>query len=67
MDISIGDKIPADVRLSQIFSITVRVDQSILTGESDSIMKHTEPIDDPKAVNQDKTNVLFSGESVTFE
>lgn len=64
MDISIGDKIPADVRLAQIFSTTLRVDQSILTGESLSVMKQTDPIDDPKAVNQDKINVLFSGELI---
>ena len=61
MDVSIGDKIPADIRVATINSTTLQVDQSILTGESYSIIKHTEPIDDPKAVNQDKTNVLFSG------
>ena len=61
MDVCIGDKIPADIRVSNITSTTLRVDQSILTGESLSVLKHTEPIDDPKAVNQDKTNVLFSG------
>ena len=58
---SIGDKIPADIRVAVINSTTLRVDQSILTGESLSVMKQTEPIDDPKALNQDKTNVLFSG------
>ena len=29
-------------------------------GESISVIKHTDPIPDPKAVNQDKTNMLFS-------
>ena len=32
----------------------------LLTGESISVIKHTEPIPDPKAVNQDKINMLFS-------
>ena len=29
-------------------------------GESVSVIKHTDPIDDLKAVNQDKKNILFS-------
>ena len=57
---SVGDKIPADIRLIRILSTTLRVDQSILTGEHVSIIKHTDAIPDPQAVNQDKTNMLFS-------
>jgi magnesium-transporting ATPase (P-type) len=34
--------------------------QSILTGESHSVEKHTEATTNPKAVYQDKTNILFS-------
>lgn len=30
------------------------------TGESVSVIKHTEPVPDPRAVNQDKKNMLFS-------
>lgn len=29
-------------------------------GESVSVLKHTDPIPDPRAVNQDKKNILFS-------
>lgn len=50
--LTVGDKIPADLRLCKIFSTTLRIDQSILTGESVSVIKHTDPIPDPKAVNQ---------------
>ncbi len=57
---SVGDKVPADIRLTSICSTTLRVDQSILTGESVSILKHTDPVPDPRAVNQDKKNMLFS-------
>lgn len=59
-----GDKVPADLRLIEIKSTTLRVDQSILTGESVSVTKHTEAISDPRAVNQDKKNMLFSGTNI---
>ena len=48
----------------QILSTTLRIDQSILTGESVSVIKHTEPVPDPRAVNQDKKNLVFSGTNV---
>ncbi|XP_037091533.1 calcium-transporting ATPase sarcoplasmic/endoplasmic reticulum type-like isoform X2 [Pollicipes pollicipes] len=65
IEISVGDKIPADLRLMKIFSTTLRIDQSILTGESVSVIKHTDPVPDPRAVNQDKKNILFSGTNVS--
>jgi len=34
--------------------------QCLCTGESVSVLKQTEEIGDPRAVNQDKTNMLFS-------
>ena len=45
-------------------STTLRIDQSILTGESVSVIKHNEPVPDPRAVNQDKKNIIFSGTNV---
>jgi len=64
VEISVGDKIPADMRLFQILSTTLRIDQSILTGESVSVIKHTDPVPDRRAVNQDKKNIIFSGTNV---
>jgi len=102
--VSVGDKIPADMRIIRIMSTTIRIDQSILTGidvivcdflwestqlchvlhcthlnvcsscvdqwsclwcvaklgESVSVVKFIEPVKDPRAVNQDKKNILFS-------
>ncbi|XP_037134594.1 ATPase sarcoplasmic/endoplasmic reticulum Ca2+ transporting 1, like [Syngnathus acus] len=64
VEVSVGDKVPADIRLVSIKSTTLRVDQSILTGESVSVIKHTESVPDPRAVNQDKKNMLFSGTNI---
>ena len=60
----VGDKIPADIRIMAIMSTTLRIDQSILTGESVSVIKHTDPVPDPRAVNQDKKNIIFAGTNV---
>ncbi|KAH3887742.1 hypothetical protein DPMN_011761, partial [Dreissena polymorpha] len=64
VEVSVGDKVPADIRLTTIHSTTLRIDQSILTGESVSVLKHADPIPDPRAVNQDKKNILFSGTNI---
>uniref|UniRef100_A0A8C4P0V0 Calcium-transporting ATPase n=1 Tax=Dicentrarchus labrax TaxID=13489 RepID=A0A8C4P0V0_DICLA len=64
VEVSVGDKVPADIRLISIKSTTLRVDQSILTGESVSVIKHTDAVPDLRAVNQDKKNMLFSGTNI---
>jgi len=64
VEISVGDKVPADIRIISILSTTLRIDQSILTGESVSVIKHNEPVPDPRSVNQDKKNIVFSGTNV---
>ncbi|XP_056465339.1 sarcoplasmic/endoplasmic reticulum calcium ATPase 1 [Gadus chalcogrammus] len=64
VEVSVGDKVPADIRLISIKSTTLRVDQSILTGESVSVIKHTDAVPDMRAVNQDKKNMLFSGTNI---
>nr|CAD2207323.1 unnamed protein product [Meloidogyne enterolobii] len=40
VEVSVGDKIPADLRFVKIYSTTIRIDQSILTGESVSVIKN---------------------------
>nr|CAX73007.1 Calcium ATPase at 60A [Schistosoma japonicum] len=64
VEVSVGDKVPADLRIIKIMSTTLRVDQSILTGESVSVIKFTDAVPDPRAVNQDKKNILFSGTNI---
>lgn len=56
---------PADLRVAEIYSSTLRVDQSILTGESGSVEKFTAPTEARKAVYQDKTCLMFSVSSLS--
>eukprot|EP00958_Prasinococcus_capsulatus_P022867 scaffold3282_cov385-Prasinococcus_capsulatus_cf.AAC.3 len=65
VDIAVGAKVPADLRVIGILSSQLRVDQAILTGESGSVGKDTLVCQHPRAVVQDKTSLLFSGTAVT--
>ncbi|KAE8659173.1 Calcium-transporting ATPase 3, endoplasmic reticulum-type [Hibiscus syriacus] len=53
-------KIPADMRMIEMLTGQLRVDQAILTGESSSVEKDLESTIATNAVYQDKTNTLFS-------
>eukprot|EP00045_Choanoeca_perplexa_P012053 m.130048 g.130048 ORF g.130048 m.130048 type:complete len:1008 (+) comp15868_c0_seq1:140-3163(+) len=63
VEVAVGDQIPADIRLLELKSTTIKIDQSILTGENESVFKHAGVVTTAK-VNQDKKNVLFSGTNV---
>jgi P-type Ca2+ transporter type 2C len=58
-----GMIIPADLRI--IESNGLRVDESILTGESVSKAKYPERLDIPGVVISDRTNMVFSGTNVS--
>ncbi|KAI9676215.1 MAG: hypothetical protein M1829_003044 [Trizodia sp. TS-e1964] len=62
--VTVGDRIPADCRILSIQSNSFRVDQALLTGESESVSKETAAIKDGQAVKQDQINMLFSGTTV---
>lgn len=64
VSVAVGDRIPADCRILSIQSNSFRIDQAILTGESESVGKDTKAIVDSQAVKQDQVNMLFSGTTV---
>ncbi|KAG0448241.1 hypothetical protein HPP92_027954 [Vanilla planifolia] len=61
VEVGVGCKVPADMRLIEMLSNQLRVDQAILTGESYSVAKDLESTSAINVVYQDKTNILFSG------
>ena len=65
VELAVGDRIPADVRLWNMKGSSFRVDQALLTGESDSVLKSVEVISTVRAVLQDKTCMAYSGTVVT--
>ena len=64
VQVAVGDRVPADCRLLSIHSNGFRVDQAILTGESESVSKDTRAVSDKQAVKQDQTNLIFSGTTI---
>lgn len=63
VDIAIGNRIPADLRVCVLLSTTLRADQAILTGESAEVQKFAEA-----ATGSDRFpgNLLYSGTAVTY-
>lgn len=58
-----GDNVPADIRLFEADNL--RIQESALTGEPDSVEKETEPLSDPKTPLADQLNMAFASTSVT--
>lgn len=57
-----GGAVPADLRI--ISEIEARVDESVLTGESEPVSKDPAKIDDPGASLGDRFNMLYAGTSI---
>lgn len=64
--VNIGDKVPADIRLTKLLTTTLRVDEASLTGESATVLKQVEPLgrSTQYRVSQ-KVNMVFSGTTVS--
>lgn len=59
-----GDFVPADARLLQ--SASLKSEESALTGESVPIEKHADVVVKPDAPIGDRTNMIFSGCSISY-
>ncbi|MCM8830680.1 MAG: HAD-IC family P-type ATPase [Candidatus Omnitrophica bacterium] len=58
-----GDKIPADARI--IEALSLKVNESILTGESMPVDKHIDNVKEDTSV-ADRKNLLYMGTSITY-
>jgi Ca2+-transporting ATPase len=62
--ISVGDKVPADVRLCEFQTATLRTDEAALTGESETVLKTTDALPAADKI-QTQRNMCFSGTTVS--
>ena len=63
IELAVGDRIAADLRVLKLCSTTVRVNQSSLTGESNEVLKHSELCEENERF---PSNMMFRGTSVTY-
>ena len=64
VSLATGDKIPADARVVQ--AVNLRIDEAPLTGESEAVDKQSERLADGNSAIGDRTNIAYSGTTVTY-
>lgn len=69
IQVNVGDQIPADCRVIKLLNSNFRIDESALTGESKTILKHADALDaetyrNKRVGTSEKKNMVFSGTSV---
>lgn len=64
VELRVGDKVPADMRVATLKSSTLRVEQSSLTGESMPVTKSTDFLATDDCELQGKENMVFAGTTV---
>ncbi|GMY10741.1 calcium-transporting ATPase 4, endoplasmic reticulum-type-like [Fagus crenata] len=63
VELRIGDKVPADMRVLRLISSTFRVEQGSLTGESEAVNKTVKPVAENTDI-QGKKCMVFAGTTV---
>ena len=59
-----GNRVPADIRLVE--AVNLRMEESVLTGESVPTAKETEPSDAPDLELADRRNMVYAGTTVAY-
>ncbi|KAL5059897.1 hypothetical protein RYX36_031501 [Vicia faba] len=63
VELKVGDKVPADMRVVELVSSTLRLEQGSLTGESEAVNKTNKPVDEDTDI-QGKKCIVFAGTTV---
>ncbi|XP_074295119.1 calcium-transporting ATPase 4, endoplasmic reticulum-type-like [Silene latifolia] len=63
VELRVGDKVPADMRVIGLISSTLRVEQGSLTGESEAVSKTVKPVSEDTDI-QGKKCMVFAGTTV---
>ncbi|XP_015947938.1 calcium-transporting ATPase, endoplasmic reticulum-type [Arachis duranensis] len=64
VELRVGDKVPADMRVAALKTSTLRAEQSSLTGEAMPVLKGTSPVFLDDCELQAKENMVFAGTTV---
>ncbi|KAK6260513.1 hypothetical protein SCA6_014987 [Theobroma cacao] len=64
VELQVGDKVPADMRIAALKTSTLRLEQSALTGEAMPVLKGSSPIFPEECELQAKENMVFAGTTV---
>ncbi|TVU47493.1 hypothetical protein EJB05_07096 [Eragrostis curvula] len=64
VELRVGDKVPADMRVLQLISSTLRVEQGSLTGETSSVNKTSHKIEVEDTDIQGKECMVFAGTTI---
>ncbi|XP_019706528.1 calcium-transporting ATPase 4, endoplasmic reticulum-type isoform X2 [Elaeis guineensis] len=64
VELKVGDKVPADMRVLHLISSTLRVEQGSLTGESAAVNKTNKRVDSDDTDIQGKECMVFAGTTV---
>lgn len=63
VELKVGDKVPADMRVVELISSTFRVEQGSLTGESEAVNKTSKAVSEDADI-QGKSCMIFAGTTV---
>ncbi|XVF08016.1 hypothetical protein REPUB_Repub06bG0188900 [Reevesia pubescens] len=63
VELKVGDKVPADMRVLELVSSTLRVEQGSLTGESEAVNKTIRVVNEDADI-QGKRSMVFAGTTV---
>ncbi|KAE8721875.1 Calcium-transporting ATPase 1, endoplasmic reticulum-type [Hibiscus syriacus] len=63
VELKVGDKVPADMRVLELVSSTLRVEQGSLTGESEAVNKTNKLVSEDADI-QGKRSMVFAGTTV---